>query len=59
LSCRFVWGESKTFRISQESRRVDGAVAAELDTVARLPDRQTRGLVPDPGGVLRSLATAP
>ncbi len=59
VSCEFIWGEGKTFRITQEIRRVDGTVAAELDAVLGVLDLEARRLVPDPGGVLRSLAAAP
>ena len=59
VSCEFSWGEGKTFRIRQEITRVDGTVAAELDSVAGVLDREVRRLVPDPGGVLRSTAATP
>ncbi len=59
VSCEFTWGAGKTFRITQEIRRVDGTLAAELETTAGVLDLHTRRLVPDPGGVLRGLAATP
>jgi acyl-CoA thioester hydrolase len=61
VSCAFEWGESKTFRVRQEFTRggADGELAAEVTTVSGVIDQQTRRLVPDPAGRLRSLATAP
>jgi acyl-CoA thioester hydrolase len=46
------------FPVSQEIRRIDGTVAAELDVLAGVLDLRTRKLLPDPGAVLRSLASA-
>jgi acyl-CoA thioester hydrolase len=61
VSCAFEWGEGKTFRVRQEFTRggADGELAAEVTTVSGVIDQQTRRLVPDPAGRLRSLATAP
>ncbi len=59
VSCEFIWGKGKTFRITQEIRHVDGTVAAELDAVAGMLDLDARRLMPDPRGVMRGLATAP
>src|SRR3712207_1693827 len=30
VSCEFVWGEGKTFRVQQELRRPDGTLVAEI-----------------------------
>ncbi len=61
VSCEFQWGNSKTFRVRQEFTRDGGhgELAAEVTTVSGVIDQQTRRLVPDPAGRLRSLATAP
>lgn len=59
VTCAFVWGEGKTFRIEQEVRREDGVLAAEISSVGGLLDLETRRLVPDPGRRWRELATAP
>lgn len=59
VSCRFTWGDGKTFRIDQDFRRPDGSLAAELTATAGLLDLTKRRLVPDPVGHIRSLATRP
>ena len=30
VSCAFLWGDGKTFRVEQELRRADGVLAAEV-----------------------------
>jgi acyl-CoA thioester hydrolase len=59
VSCRFVWGEAKTFRIEQELRRSDGTLAAEVTNVGGLLDLTARRLLKDPGAVWRSVAETP
>jgi acyl-CoA thioester hydrolase len=59
VSCRFVWGEGKTFGVEQELRRPDGSLAAEVSNVAGLLDLEARRLLPDPGSIWRSIAKAP
>lgn len=59
VSCEFIWGAGKTFRIGQEIRKLDGTLAAEITGVAGLLDLRERRLVADPGGRLRSLADDP
>ncbi|MEU5044980.1 acyl-CoA thioesterase [Streptomyces griseorubiginosus] len=59
VSCGFEWGEGKTFRIQQTIRRKDGSVAAEITAVGGLMDLNARRLVPNPGEVLKGLATDP
>jgi acyl-CoA thioester hydrolase len=59
VSCRFLWGERKTFRAVQQIRRSDGSMAAEVTNVGGLLDLEQRRLIPDPGAVWRSVATAP
>ncbi len=59
VSCRFVWGESKTFRVEQELRRSDGTLAAEITNVGGLLDLKERRLLPDPGALWRSVAEVP
>ncbi|MFE3853982.1 acyl-CoA thioesterase [Streptomyces griseorubiginosus] len=59
VSCGFEWGEGKTFRIRQTIRKKDGTVAAEITAVGGLMDLNARRLVPDPGEVLKGLATDP
>jgi acyl-CoA thioester hydrolase len=59
VSCVFVWGEGKTFRIEQEIRATDGTLAAEVANVGGLLDLAQRRLIDDPGRVWRSAASAP
>ncbi|WP_157247974.1 acyl-CoA thioesterase [Nonomuraea typhae] len=59
VTCGFVWGEGKTFRIVQEYRRPDGELAAEVSSVGGLLDLRERRLVPDPAGRWRALAADP
>jgi acyl-CoA thioester hydrolase len=59
VSCRFVWGEGKTFRVEQEFRRPDGLLAAEVSSVCGLLDLNGRRLLPDPARVWRDIATFP
>ncbi|PSK97650.1 acyl-CoA thioester hydrolase [Murinocardiopsis flavida] len=59
VSCVFVWGEGKTFRLDQDFRRPDGTLAAELTTTGGLLDLTTRRLVADPAGHWRGLVGVP
>lgn len=59
VSCAFVWGDGKTFRIEQDFCRPDGTLVAELTSIAGLLDLEERRLVPDPARRFRSLAKAP
>ncbi|WP_141207621.1 acyl-CoA thioesterase [Streptomyces griseorubiginosus] len=59
VSCGFEWDEGKTFRIQQTIRKKDGTVAAEITAVGGLMDLNARRLVPNPGEVLKGLATDP
>ncbi|WP_411146699.1 acyl-CoA thioesterase [Streptomyces sp. x-80] len=59
VSCAFVWGAGRTFRIEQTVRTADGTVAAEVSAVCGLLDLDTRKLLTDPRACLRALATRP
>ncbi|OKI09802.1 thioesterase [Streptomyces sp. CB02923] len=60
VTCAFVWGEGKTFRMEQEIRRVDdGAVAARVTAVGGLMDLTARKLVGGPAEYFRALAGEP
>jgi acyl-CoA thioester hydrolase len=59
VTCRFLWGEGKTFRVEQTIRKTDGTVAAELSAVGGLMDLKERRLVPDPQGHFKELAADP
>lgn len=59
VTCDFVWGEGKTFRIRQTIRKTDGTVAAEITAVGGLMDLKARKLVADPKEYFRALASEP
>ncbi|MFE5738550.1 acyl-CoA thioesterase [Streptomyces celluloflavus] len=59
VSCAFVWGAGRTFRIEQTVRTADGTVAAEVSAVCGLLDLDTRKLLADPRACLRELAARP
>ncbi|MFG3173299.1 acyl-CoA thioesterase [Streptomyces sp. NPDC048200] len=59
VTCVFLWGEGKTFRIEQTIRRTDGTVAAEITAVGGLMDLTERRLVSGPRDAFKALATDP
>ncbi|MFR9796769.1 acyl-CoA thioesterase [Streptomyces sp. MS06] len=59
VTCVFVWGAGKTFRIEQEVRKTDGTLAAEITGLGGLMDLAERRLVADPGERFRALADDP
>ena len=59
VSCVFVWGTGKSFRIEQEIRTADGSLAAEITNTGGLLDLTSRRLLPDPGQIWRSAAKPP
>lgn len=59
VSCSFVWGEGKTFRVEQELRRSDGTLVAEVTNVGGLLDLERRQLIADPAARWLSVAKAP
>ena len=59
VSCVFVWGTGKSFRIEQEIRMTDGTLAAEITNIGGLLDLRSRRLVADPGQIWKSAAKAP
>lgn len=57
VSCAFVWGEGKSFRLVQNiTKAADGVLAAEVSAVGGLMDLAERRLVRDPRGCFRALA---
>lgn len=48
VTCTFVWGEGKTFRVEQELVKLDGTVAARIVSTGGLLDLSTRRLAADP-----------
>ncbi|MFE1457936.1 acyl-CoA thioesterase [Streptomyces sp. NPDC058735] len=59
VTCAFVWGGGKTFRIDQTIRKTDGTVAAEVTGVGGILDLKERRLVADPSRIFEELATDP
>ncbi|MGW7491717.1 acyl-CoA thioesterase [Streptomyces sp. NPDC054786] len=59
VSCAFLWGEGRTFRIEQTVRRADGTVAAEVSAVGGMLDLTERKLLQDPRAAFRDLADDP
>ncbi|MFF7452359.1 MULTISPECIES: thioesterase family protein [unclassified Streptomyces] len=59
VTCAFLWGEGKTFRMEQTIRKADGTVAAEITAVGGLLDLKERRLVPDPRKHFQELAAEP
>ncbi|MGY1496440.1 acyl-CoA thioesterase [Streptomyces sp. QTS52] len=59
VTCDFIWGEGRTFRIRQTIRKTDGTVSAEITAVGGLMDLKARKLVPDPKKYFRALASEP
>ena len=59
VSCEFLFGEGRVFRLRQELRRTDGILAAEITGVCGLLDLAERKLINDPAGSAPSPATPP
>lgn len=59
VTCTFVWGERKTFRIEQSIRKADGTEAASLTGIGGLLDLKERQMVADPREYFRALADDP
>jgi acyl-CoA thioester hydrolase len=56
VSCSYIWGDGKTFRVEQELRHADGALVAEITNVGGLLDLKQRRLLPRPGEHWRAVA---
>jgi acyl-CoA thioester hydrolase len=56
VTCRFEYGEGKTFTVAQQILKEDGTVAAEVTGVAGMLDLTARRLIADPATHLASLA---
>jgi acyl-CoA thioester hydrolase len=59
VTCGFVWGAGKSFRVQQTIRKSDGTVSAEITAVGGLLDLKERKLVADPREYFRVLAADP
>ncbi|MFH8281349.1 acyl-CoA thioesterase [Streptomyces antibioticus] len=59
ITCAFLWGEGKTFRIEQTIRKADGTVSADITAVGGLLDLKERRLVAGPREHFKELASDP
>ncbi|MEV6212036.1 acyl-CoA thioesterase [Kitasatospora sp. NPDC051914] len=59
VSCRFVWGEGRTFGVEQSIVKADGTPVAEVTAVGGFLDLSARRLVADPREPMRALASDP
>ena len=59
VTCTFVFGDGKTFRVEQELRRADGVLVAEVSNVGGLLSLADRRLVPEPAARWRAIASSP
>jgi acyl-CoA thioester hydrolase len=59
ISCTWIWGNGKTYRVEHELWRADGELAADVHYVSGLLDLRQRRLVRDPAHELGSCAQTP
>jgi acyl-CoA thioester hydrolase len=59
ISCAFVFGDGKSFRVEQRMSRPDGTLVAEVSNVGGIFDLSERRLVSGPREYFRSVATNP
>ncbi len=59
ISCEFEWGTGKTFRIHQQTRKLDDTLSAEIQVICGLMDLDARKLLADPADRFRELADNP
>ncbi|GAA3785003.1 acyl-CoA thioesterase [Streptomyces coacervatus] len=59
ITCAFIFGEGKSFRVEQTFTLPDGTLVAEVFNVGGLLDLKARKLVADPAEYFRSVATDP
>jgi acyl-CoA thioester hydrolase len=59
VSCAFVWGERKTFRVDQQFHSSDGTLVAEIVSIGGLMNIAERRHLADPGEHGRALAPTP
>lgn len=59
VSCAFVWGQGRTYRVEQELRGPGGVLVAEVVNVSGLMSLRERRLVSHPMDRWRSLSQAP
>jgi len=59
ITCEWIWGEGRTFRVEHIFTRLDGEVAATVSHVSGLLDLTSRRLTPEPAQQWQRLATHP
>lgn len=59
VTCAWVWGEGKTYRVENTLTRADGEIAATISYVCGLLDLKQRKLIADPATEWASRATDP
>jgi acyl-CoA thioester hydrolase len=59
ITCAFIFGDGKSFRVEQSFRRADRTLVAEVFNVGGLLDLKARKLVADPREYFRAVATDP
>ncbi|MFF3289261.1 acyl-CoA thioesterase [Streptomyces sp. NPDC003023] len=59
VTCQFLYGDGKTFKVVQQIVKEDGTVAAEISGVAGMLDLTSRRLISDPRSHLAALADDP
>ncbi|MET9486417.1 acyl-CoA thioesterase [Nocardia sp. NPDC006630] len=59
VSCSWVWGEGKTYRVEHDLIRADGELSATVAHVSGLMDLRTRRLVANPAQEWAKRATDP
>lgn len=59
VTCEWKWATGKTYRVEHVFRRMDGEIAAEVNTVSGLIDLTKRCLVPDPASEWLGRAVRP
>ncbi|MFJ9370250.1 acyl-CoA thioesterase [Nocardia sp. NPDC101769] len=59
VSCEYLWGTGKSFRIQQLFTTLDGAVVAKVSHVGGILDLAERRLVADPAARYRAIAKKP
>jgi acyl-CoA thioester hydrolase len=59
VSCAWIWGKGKTYRVEHELRRPDEDVAAEVHHASGLLNLETRRLIENPAAELLCRASRP
>ncbi|MEV0246625.1 acyl-CoA thioesterase [Nocardia sp. NPDC050712] len=59
VTCEFIWGEGKTFRMHQEIRKLDGTISAVVTVTGGVMDLTARKLAADPRERFRTISERP